>query len=264
LHYPAVNPIAFQLGPIEVHWYGMMYLFGFVVAWLLALYRAKKPWNHFTREQINDLIFYAALGVILGGRFGYTFFYNFSSFIANPFILFKIWQGGMSFHGGLLGVGAATWLYARKIKRPWTEVIDFVAPLVPLGLCAGRIGNFINGELWGRITTLPWGMLYPNAGSLPRHPSELYEAFLEGLVLFLILWFFSSKPRPRFAISLLFLLCYGVMRFLVEFVREPDPQWGFIAWNWLTMGQLLSIPMILAGIIGLGIIYHKEKLYEHF
>ena len=254
-HYPShINPIAFSLGPIKVHWYGLMYLVGFLGAWLLSLYRAKK--NHFlTTEQVTDLIFYGALGVIIGGRMGYMLFYDVPDLLANPLSLFKVWDGGMSFHGGLIGVCLAFYFYSKHVKKSVWELTDFIAPMVPIGLAAGRAGNFINGELWGRVTTMPWGMMYPNAGPLPRHPSEIYEFLLEGVALFLILWFFSRKPRPRFAVSALFLLGYGGFRFFCECFRQPDPQYGYLLWNWVTMGQILSFPMILAGIIALWVTY---------
>ncbi len=247
LMYPHLNPIALQIGPIKVHWYGIMYLVGFAVAWSLAYYRSRKPGSGWNAELISDLVFYAAIGVVLGGRIGFMLFYDFSSFIAQPWIIFRIWDGGMSFHGGLIGVIISFWLFGRNHKKSFWEIGDFAAPLVPIGLGAGRIGNFINGELWGRVTTVPWGMVYPNAGPLPRHPSEIYEFFLEGILLFIILWFYSAKPRPRMAVSALFLLCYGCLRFFAEFFRQPDIQLGYVAFGWLTQGQLLSIPMIIIG-----------------
>ena len=186
-------------------------------------------------------------------------FYDVPGLIANPLNLFKVWDGGMSFHGGLLGVLLALYFYGRHLKKSLWELTDFIAPMVPIGLAAGRAGNFINGELWGRVTTMPWGMIYPNAGPLPRHPSEIYEFLLEGVSLFLILWFFSKKPRPRFAVTALFLLGYGCFRFFCECFRQPDPQYGYLLWGWVTMGQILSFPMIIAGIISLLFIY-KRKL----
>ncbi|WP_100622679.1 prolipoprotein diacylglyceryl transferase [Candidatus Coxiella mudrowiae] len=259
LHYPNINPIAFKLGRIKVHWYGLMYLVGFVSAWGLALYRARQPQRGWNPAQVGDLIFYSALGVIIGGRLGYMIFYDFFNFIANPFTIFEVWHGGMSFHGGLIGVGIAMWLFSRRTKKQWMYVTDFSAPLVPLGLAAGRIGNFINGELWGRVTTAPWGMLFPNVGPFLRHPSQLYEFFLEGILLFIIIWWFSDKLRPRFAVTSLFLLFYGLFRFTVEFFRQPDPQLGYIAFGCLTMGQLLSLPMIIGGGLGLWWAYrHRE------
>ena len=259
LHYPPLNPIALQLGPLKVHWYGLMYLLGFALAWILCTRRGKRADIHLNPEQVSDLIFYAAFGVILGGRLGYTLFYDFPHFIAQPLSIFKIWQGGMSFHGGLLGVLFALFLYARKSKRHFFELTDFIAPVVPLGLAAGRVGNFINGELWGRMTTVPWGMIYPEAGPLPRHPSEVYEFLLEGIFLFIVLWFYSRKPRPCMAVSGLFLVGYGGVRFFCEFFRQPDPQLGFIAFGWLTQGQLLSIPMILIGAILLIVAWRRSS-----
>ena len=259
LYYPHINPIAFRIGPLKVHWYGLMYLVGFVAAWGLALYRARKPSSGWSTEQVSDLIFYGAIGVIVGGRLGYMIFYNLPNFIAHPWIVFQVWDGGMSFHGGMIGVGLATWVYSSRYQKRWMDVIDFSAPLVPIGLAAGRLGNFINGELWGRITTVPWGMVFPRAGPLARHPSQIYEFLLEGVLLFIILWCFSAKRRPPFAVTALFLLCYGIFRFIAEFFRQPDPQLGFIAFGWLTMGQLLSLPMIIVGSVTLWWAYrHKE------
>ncbi len=257
-YYPDINPIAFKIGPFKVFWYGITYIVGLALAWVLALARAKKPHSGWTKEQVGDLIFYNAIGLVVGGRLGYMLFYDFHNFIANPIIIFKTWQGGMSFHGGLLGVAVATLLFAWRYKKHFFTVADFIAPLAPLGLGAGRIGNFINGELWGRITTMPWGMIYPKAGPLPRHPSEIYEFFCEGIVLFLILWFYSAKTKPRMAVSALFLLCYGCIRFFLEFWRQPDPQLGFVAFGWMTQGQLLSIPMIILGIILLYFAYRRK------
>lgn len=259
LTYPNFNPIAFQMGPIKVHWYGIMYLIGFLSAWLLGIYRAKKSNGVWTVEQVTDLIFYAALGVILGGRIGYMLFYDLPGLISHPLTLFKVWDGGMSFHGGLIGVCLALCLYSRYLKKSVWALTDFIAPMVPIGLAAGRLGNFINGELWGRVTTSSVGMIFPTGGPLPRYPSQLFELALEGIALFVILWLFSMKPRPRFAVSGLFLVCYGSFRFFCEFFRQPDPQYGYFAWNWLTMGQILSFPMIIAGIISLIIIYTRKK-----
>ncbi len=247
LMYPHIDPVALDLGPVQVHWYGLMYLFGFLGAWWVGTLRTRgdAAWQ---RDEMGDLMFYGALGVVLGGRIGYILFYNFSLFLEQPWILFKIWQGGMSFHGGLLGVLLAMWLYGRKTGRGFFQVTDFIAPLVPIGLFTGRIGNFINGELWGRVTDVPWGMVFPFVDSLPRHPSMLYEAILEGPVLFLVLWFYARRPRPVRAVSGLFLLGYGIFRFAVEMVREPDAHIGYLAMGWLTMGHVLSLPMILFGI----------------
>jgi phosphatidylglycerol:prolipoprotein diacylglycerol transferase len=255
--YPDINPIAFHIGPIEVHWYGLMYLVGFVSAWFLAKYRARssKIWSS---PLISDLIFYSAIGVVVGGRIGYMLFYDWNTLIHHPIQIFRVWDGGMAFHGGFLGVMLALFLFSRKYKMNFFTVTDFVVPLVPIGLGAGRIGNFINGELWGRVTTMPWGMVYPQAGPQPRHPSELYEFLLEGVVLFIVIWIYSAKPRPRMAVSGLFLVLYGLFRSFCELFREPDPQIGFIAFGWLTKGQLLSIPMILLGIFLLLAAYRKH------
>ncbi|RMG27609.1 MAG: prolipoprotein diacylglyceryl transferase [Gammaproteobacteria bacterium] len=247
LRYPHIDPVIVRIGDYAVHWYGVMYLIGFAAAWWLGRVRARRPGSGWREAEIPDLIFYGALGVVLGGRIGYMLFYQFPLLVADPLSLFRIWQGGMSFHGGLLGVLVAMGLYARKTGRGFFEVTDFIAPLVPIGLFAGRIGNFINGELWGVPTDLPWGMVFPHVDARPRHPSMLYEAFLEGMVLFVLLWWYARRPRPRMAVSGLFLLGYGTFRFLVEFVREPDPQLGHIAFGWMNMGHLLSLPMILAG-----------------
>lgn len=249
LQYPDINPVALQFGFLKVHWYGLMYLVGIFGGWGLALFRAKRINNTWTTEQIGDVIFFAALGAVLGGRTGYMLFYDLSHFLAEPWSIFKVWEGGMSFHGGLLGVLLSLLLYSYKFERPFFELTDFIAPLVPIGLGAGRLGNFINCELWGRVTHVSWGMVYPNslAGPWPRHPAPLYEFFLEGIILFTILWWFSVKPRPRMAVSGLFLLCYGSLRIIGECFRQPDAQLGFLAFNWLTMGQLLSFPMILIG-----------------
>jgi len=249
LMYPEIDPVAIGLGPIQVHWYGLMYLIGFLGGWWLGRVRAGRPGSGWTGAQVDDLVFYVALGVILGGRIGYVVFYQFQAMLADPLVLFRIWEGGMSFHGGLIGVLLAVFFFARRHDKRFMGVTDFVAPLVPLGLLTGRIGNFINGELWGRPTDLPWGMVFPHVDTQARHPSQLYEAALEGVLLFLILWIYSRKPRPLMAVSGQFLIWYGLFRFLVEFVREPDAHLGFIAFDWLTMGQILSAPMILAGIV---------------
>ena len=258
LVYPEIDPVAISIGPLDIRWYGLMYLLGFVSGFLLLNYRAKKPNSGWNTEQVSDLIFYGALGVVLGARVGYVLFYNFDAFLDNPLNMFKVWEGGMSFHGGFLGVLLAMWLYGRKIGKSMFEILDFGAPIVPIGLGAGRIGNFIGGELWGRPTDVPWGMVFPHVDSLARHPSQLYQATCEGLILFCILWFYSSKPRPRYAISGVFAFFYGVFRFGMEFVRQPDAHIGFIAFGWLTMGQLLSLPMIFVGLF-LVVFAYKRK-----
>ena len=248
INYPEIDPVLLSIGPLKLHWYGMMYLFGFSAAWMLGNWRAihSDSWN---RDQVGDLILFGALGAVLGGRAGYILFYKLGDYLAQPLDIFRVWEGGMSFHGGMLGVFVAIWLFGRKTKRSFFQVSDFVAPLVPIGLLFGRVGNFINQELWGRVTDLPWGMVFPLAGSDPRHPSQLYEAMLEGLVLFAILWAYSAKPRPVARVSGLFLILYGVFRFLVEFTREPDDYLGFVAMDWMSMGQVLSLPMVGAGVI---------------
>ncbi|WP_226668203.1 prolipoprotein diacylglyceryl transferase [Microbulbifer aggregans] len=263
LTYPEIDPVAVAIGPLKVHWYGLMYLAGFAAAWWLAMRRASKPWSPVIKSEVEDLILFCAIGVVVGGRLGYMFFYNFPELVAHPLSLFKVWEGGMSFHGGLVGVMLAATLYARKIGTTFPDLIDFVAPLVPIGLGLGRIGNFVGQELWGRETEGPWGMVFPRDPELlVRHPSQLYQAFLEGLVLFVVLWIFSSKPRPRLAVGGLFLLLYGFFRFLVEFVREPDGHIGFDLFGWMTRGQLLSLPMIAAGILLLVWSYRTQSLPE--
>lgn len=258
--YPQIDPVAIAIGPLKVHWYGLMYLAGFTAAWLLANQRIKRIDAPLQAEQVSDLIFYAALGVVLGGRIGYVLFYNLPAFLADPLSIFAVWQGGMSFHGGLLGVLLAIWLFARKMDRHFFAITDFIAPLVPPGLGAGRIGNFIGGELWGRATDLPWAMVFPHdPAQLLRHPSQLYQAACEGVLLFALLWWFSSGKRPRGAVSGLFLLGYGLQRFMIEFVREPDVQIGFDLFGWLTRGQMLCLPMIIAGVLLLVMAYRLPE-----
>lgn len=249
LTYPNIDPVLLQVGSLKIHWYGVMYLLGFSSAWWLGVVQTKRNWAAFkTTEQVSDLIFYAAIGVVLGGRLGYVLFYNLPVYIAHPLDIFKIWQGGMSFHGGLIGVLIAMYLYGRHQGRTFFQTTDFIAPLVPLGLLFGRIGNFINGELWGAPTDWPTGMIVPYLkDNIPHHPSQLYEGFLEGFILFIILWIFASKPRPTMAISGLFLVGYGFFRFLVEFVRLPDAHIGYLMGGWLTMGHILTLPMLIAG-----------------
>lgn len=268
-----IDPIALSLGPLQVHWYGIMYLVGFALAWWLGRRRIRAGRLPGVGEQaFGDLLFYAMLGVVLGGRIGYVLFYGFGDFVANPLMLFKVWEGGMSFHGGLLGVLAAVWWWSRRHRLHFFDVVDFIAPLVPPGLGLGRLGNFVGGELWGKYTQAGWGVVFPRAeaglANLPpaelqaqfasgvldpllRHPSQLYQALLEGLVLFVAVWWFSSRPRPRYAVAGLFALLYGLFRIAVEFVRVPDAQMGdggYLAFGWLTMGQVLSLPLVLLGL----------------
>ncbi|WP_421229749.1 prolipoprotein diacylglyceryl transferase [Aeromonas jandaei] len=255
-----IDPVAFSLGPLSVRWYGLMYLIGFAFAMWLAGRRADAPNSGWTRNEVSDLLFYGFLGVILGGRVGYVLFYNFDLFLADPTYLFKIWTGGMSFHGGLIGVITAMIWFAHKTKRHFFTVADFVAPLIPFGLGVGRIGNFLNGELWGRITDVPWAIIFPEAGPEPRHPSQLYQFALEGVVLFIILNLFWRKNPPRGAISGMFLLFYGLFRFLVEFVRQPDSQLG-LYFNEISMGQILSTPMIFIGALMIWVAYKRPQLF---
>jgi phosphatidylglycerol:prolipoprotein diacylglycerol transferase len=270
MQHPAFDPVAISLGPVAVHWYGLMYLVAFVLFYLLGRHRIVKGTTNLTLQDLEDLVFLGALGVILGGRIGYILFYDLATHLQNPLQIFMIWKGGMSFHGGFLGVLVAMWWFSRTRKRAWLDITDFIAPLVPTGLAAGRMGNFINGELWGRVTdpTAFWAMLFPQArnadaalaaanpilmpllqqyGALPRHPSQLYQFALEGLLLFIILWVYSSRPRATGAVSGVFLIGYGSFRFIAEFARQPDAQLGLLAGG-LSMGQWLSLPMILGGI----------------
>lgn len=248
LIYPSPDPVAFAIGPVAVHWYGLMYAVGFAGAWALGRWQAKRPWSPMKSQAVDDLIVWVAFGVIAGGRIGYMLFYQTPVLIHDPLSLFRVWEGGMSFHGGLTGVLVALWLFARRFNLPYLAVTDFVAPLVPIGLAAGRFGNFINGELWGKVTDLPWGMAGTGIGSAPRHPSMLYEMILEGLVLFVVLQVFTLRGRSTGSVSGLFLTVYAVFRILVEFVRLPDVQLGYLAFGWVTMGQVLSLPMLVLGV----------------
>jgi len=276
LTYPDIDPVAISLGTHtvlgktfslpDIHWYGLMYLFGFASAWLLGLYRAGKPHTPLQRAQVEDMIFYGALGLVIGARVGYVFFYNFGTFLEDPVWLLRVWEGGMSFHGGMLGVLFAMVLYARKVQVNFLDLMDFLVPLAPIGLCFGRLGNFIGQELWGRETTAAIGMIFPNdPEALVRHPSQLYQASLEGVAMFVILFVFSSKSRPRAAVGALFLVLYGCFRFFVEFYRQPDAHIGFDLFGWLTRGQILSLPMIVVGLLILvwsyrrGVYFKPEK-----
>ncbi len=242
-----IDPVALSIGSLQLRWYGLMYLAGFGLGWMLGRWRASRPGSGWTGPDVDDLLTCVMIGIILGGRIGYVLFYDLPVYTHDPMEIVRIWNGGMSFHGGLLGVLGAFWYFARTRGRTFLEVSDFIAPLIPQGLFFGRLGNFINGELWGKVSDAPWAVVFPGAGPLPRHPSQLYEAALEGLLLFIMLWVFSLKPRKVGAVSGLFALGYGVFRFAVEFVRMPDVQLGYLAFGWLTMGQLLCVPLILAG-----------------
>jgi len=254
---PQFDPVAFHIGPLAVHWYGLMYLAGFMAFLWLGRKRIARMNNpQITVKLLDDLLFYGVLGVILGGRLGYVLFYKPEYYAAHPLEIFAVWQGGMSFHGGFLGVLVAMAWFARKHNLRWLELTDFIAPLVPPGLAFGRLGNFINGELWGRPTNVPWAMIFPNVDNVPRHPSELYEFFLEGVVLFTVLWIYARTPRPLGAISGLFLIGYGSLRFLVEFTREPDNFLGLLSLG-LSMGQWLSLPMIIAGVVLMFVSYRR-------
>ena len=256
LQYPNIDPIALSLGPLNVRWYGLMYLFGFLAGWLLGRRRVATS-TVFTQREFDDILTAGLFGVIIGARLGYVLFYDPLFYLAHPQEIFFMQHGGMSFHGGMLGVIFCMWYASRRRGKGFFQTMDFMAPLVPPGLFFGRLGNFINAELWGRTTDVSWGMVFPGGGPLPRHPSKLYEAFLEGLVLFCLLWWFSAKPRPCRAVSGLFLVGYGSFRFIVEFFREPDAHLGFIALNTFSMGQLLCLPMILFGLVLLALAYRK-------
>ncbi len=263
-HYPHIDPIIFSLGPVSVRWYGLAYLVAFALCWWLGNRRAGRPGSGWSREEVADVVFYGAVGAVLGGRIGYTLFYGMDKFLHDPLFVFRVWEGGMSFHGGLLGAVVGVWWFGRRTGRTFLEVADFAAPLVAPGLGLGRLGNFANTELPGRVTDSIFGLVYPCSAesirqihplcvgeweSFARHPSPLYQALSEGIVLFALVWWFSSKPRPLGAVSGVFLVGYGTLRFTTEFFRMPDPQLGFVAMHWLTMGQLLSLPMIFAGIL---------------
>jgi phosphatidylglycerol:prolipoprotein diacylglycerol transferase len=267
LTYPHIDPIAisvgpfFGVGPLRVHWYGIMYLIGFVAAWALARYRARQPGSTWTALEIDDVIFYCAIGVIVGGRTGWCIFYGHDVIAENWLNAFHIWDGGMSFHGGLCGVLVAAAIFARTKRKRIADVFDFLAPLPCIGLLTGRLGNFINGELWGKPTDVPWAFRVPDANGelIARHPSQLYEAGLEGLMLFAAMWWFTSRPRPRLAPSGLFLILYGAARFTVEWVRLPDANIGYLAGDWLTMGMLLTTPMIFIGAAMMFYAYRRNQ-----
>ena len=261
LTHPQFDPVALALGPVAVRWYGLMYVVGFVAYLALGKWRAKRdPWRGMEVKEVDDLLLWGVLGVILGGRLGYVLFYKPQYYLAHPAEILQIWSGGMSFHGGFVGVLVAVWIFCRVRHRSWLGTMDFIAPLVPIGLAAGRMGNFINGELPGRPTNVPWGMWFPqhDPSPLARHPSQLYQFALEGMALFAILWIYSAKPRPVGAVSGLFLTGYGVFRFIAEFARQPDDFLGLLRFN-LTMGQWLSLPMIVIGLAMMAWAYKRES-----
>jgi len=257
--HPQFDPVAISLGPVAIRWYGLMYLAAFALFFWLGRIRACRPGGVITARDIDDLLFYGVLGVILGGRLGYVLFYKAGYYFTHPAEILMVWQGGMSFHGGFLGVLIALWFLARRNRRNWLDLTDFVAPLVPLGLAAGRLGNFINAELPGRVTDVPWAMVFPNLDLQPRHPSQLYQFALEGVTLFVLLWWFSAKSRPRAAVSAAFLIGYGTFRFVAEFGRQPDDFLGLLAFG-MSMGQWLSAPMILAGAAMLLWAYRNDRV----
>jgi phosphatidylglycerol---prolipoprotein diacylglyceryl transferase len=256
IQYPDINPVAFSIWRVQVHWYGLMYVLGFIAAWLGLRWRSRKPGSPVAPSEVEDLVFYGAVGVFVGGRIGYMLLYDLDGLIGNPLSLLYVWQGGMSFHGGLLGVLLAMGLYAWRKRLSYFTVTDQIAPWIPPGLCFGRLGNFINGELWGRVTDVPWAIIYQGE---PRHPSQLYEAALEGILLFIVLLLFSARPRPRMAVSGLFLLLYGLFRIAIEFIRVPDGG-IYLAWGWLTRGQVYSAPMVIAGIVLIVLAYRHPRM----
>jgi len=256
--FPQIDPIIFSIGPLAVRWYGLMYLIGLGFAYFLAMREVKANRAPFNEQQVGDLLFYGFMGAVLGGRLGYVLFYQFEKLLADPTYLFMIHEGGMSFHGGFLGVVAVLLWYGRKTKVTLFQIGDFVAPLAPLGLGAGRLGNFMNGELWGRTTDVPWGIVFPTGGPEPRHPSQLYEFFLEGIVLFAIVYWYSRKPRAIGSVGGLFLIGYGSFRFIVEYFRQPDDHLGLLTLG-MSMGQWLSLPMVIAGIIVMVISFKQHE-----
>ncbi len=258
-HYPEIDPIAISLGPVSIHWYAISYLVGIGLVWLILRHRSKTKRLQWTDDDLSDLVFYTVLGVLLGGRFGYMLFYGFDNLLADPLSALKVWQGGMSFHGGLIGVLIGVLFFARKRGVGFFDVMDFIAPAIPLALGCGRIGNFINGELPGRVTDVPWALIYPGE-VLARHPSSLYQALLEGPVLFAFLWLYSEKPKPAMAVSGMFLIGYGSLRVFSEFFREPDAHIGFVLFDWVTTGQLLSVPMVLLGLFLVAYSYSKNRI----
>ncbi|MFT6958336.1 MAG: phosphatidylglycerol:prolipoprotein diacylglycerol transferase [Halieaceae bacterium] len=260
LPYPEIDPVALALGPIKVHWYGLTYLTGLAFAWWLAVRQTRRPNSVLQRAQVDDLIFYSALGIVIGGRLGYAFLYGGDRLAEDPSWLLRVWQGGMSFHGGFLGVVVAMFIYARRQRIDLGGLLDFIAPLAPVGLALGRLGNFIGQELWGRPSNVPWAMIFPKDPlQLARHPSQLYQFALEGVVLFAVLLWFTSRPRPTWAAAGLFAVGYGCLRFSAEFFREPDAHLGFQALGWMTRGQILSLPMIVIGAAVMILAYRRAN-----
>ncbi len=257
LIHPEINPVALQLGPFAIHWYGLTYLAAFALFMVLGIlrlrhepFRSIKGEGAWQRKDVEDILFLGVMGVVVGGRLGYCLFYKPGYYLTHPLEIFAVWQGGMSFHGGMLGVIVAMLWFARSRKRPLMQVADFVAPCVPTGLAAGRVGNFINGELWGRLSdpNLPWGMVFRHSGTLaPRHPSQVYQFLMEGLLLFILLWLYARKERKQGQVAAAFLVGYGLFRYIAEFFREPDNFLGLLALN-MSMGQWLCVPMIVAGV----------------
>ena len=256
IQYPGFDPIAIAIGPVRVHWYGIMYLVGFAAAWWLGRRRAAQPGSTWKDVDVDDVIFFGMLGVILGGRIGYVLFYGLKYWAADPLYPFKIWDGGMSFHGGLIGVLVSVAIFSIRRGRRIADVFDFIAPIPGIGIVAVRIANFVNSELWGKPTDVPWGF---RVDGEVRHATQLYEAALEGLLMFVVMWWFTSRPRPRLAPAGLFLVIYGSARILVEFWRLPDAHIGYLAGGWLTMGMVLSSPMLIAGIALLAIAYRRNE-----
>ncbi|MBQ7456757.1 MAG: prolipoprotein diacylglyceryl transferase [Desulfovibrio sp.] len=243
-----LSPVALTIGSFELRWYGLMYLAGFLLGWYIGRLRAKRVCPDWHPQEVDDLLTFSMLAVVIGGRLGYVLFYDLPHYLHEPLDILRIWNGGMSFHGGLLGVLCAFWYFAKTRKKSFLQVSDFVAPLVPQAIFFGRLGNFINGELWGKATDLPWGVIFPGAGPFPRHPSQLYEAFFEGIVLSIILLCYAKKPRPAGTISGLFAMGYALFRSAIECIRIPDAQLGYLAFGWLTMGQVLCIPLFCVGL----------------
>ncbi len=255
LPYPNISPEILKIGPLSIRWYGLMYLIGFICSYLIVKRELVRRGLRVEKDFLENLYFYLILGLLIGARLGYVVFYNLSYYLQHPFEIIALWHGGMSFHGGLIGVIIAAWLYTKRKKFDFFTLTDMLVLTAPIGLGLGRIGNFINGELYGRVTDIPWGMIFPEGGPLPRHPSQLYEAFLEGAVLFVILWFLKDKFSRSGIVSSLFLILYGIFRFFIEFFREPDPQIGYIL-GFLTMGQILCMLMIITGSI---LLYYRSR-----